>query len=63
LGRAEGHLNRIWNERLTSADRENLRADERRWIAWKEGLPLEKAEQAVWARVDYLEKYAQNHGR
>jgi hypothetical protein len=63
LGRAEGKLNRIWNERLTAADREHLRADERKWVVWKEGLPLEKEEQAVWARVDFLAQYAENHGR
>jgi hypothetical protein len=63
LSRADRHLNEIWNERLTPADREKLRADERKWVLWKDGLPLEKEEQAVWARVEFLEKYAQNHGR
>jgi hypothetical protein len=63
LGRAEGNLNRIWNERLTAADREQLRADERRWVAWKETLPLEQEEQAVWKRVYFLEDYAEKHGR
>jgi hypothetical protein len=63
LSRADRNLNRIWNEKLTPAEREELRADERKWALWKDGLPLEQKEQAVWARVDFLDKFIHSHGR
>jgi hypothetical protein len=56
LSRADRKLNEIWNEKLTPAQREELRPDERKWVLWKDTLPLEQEEQAVWARVDFLKK-------
>jgi hypothetical protein len=61
LSRADRHLNEIWNMRLTPDDRNALRADERRWVAWKDTLSLKEQEQAVWKRVDFLQDYAAHH--
>ena len=63
LSRADRNLNQIWNEKLTPAEREELRSDERKWALWKDTLPLEQEEQAVWARVDFLNKFVHSHGR
>ena len=63
LSRADRNLNRVWNETLTAVQREELRADERKWALWKDTLPLEKKEQAVWARVDFLNQFVHRHER
>ena len=63
LSRADRNLNQIWNEKLTPREREELRSDERKWALWKDMLPLEQKEQAVWARVDFLDKFVHSHGR
>jgi hypothetical protein len=63
LSRADRNLNQIWNEKLTPGEREELRSDERKWALWKDTLPLEQKEQAVWARVDFLDKFVHSHGR
>jgi hypothetical protein len=54
LSHAEKRLNDIWNMRLTPTERNELRADERKWVVWKDKLPLEKEEAAVGARIDFL---------
>jgi hypothetical protein len=63
LNRADRNLNQIWNEKLTPGEREELRTDERKWVLWKDALPLEQKEQAVWARVDFLNNFIHSHGR
>jgi hypothetical protein len=63
LSRADRNLNQIRNEKLTPAEREELRSDERKLALWKDTLPLEQKEQAVWARVDFLDKFVHSHGR
>ena len=63
LSRAERKLNEVWNEKLTPAERQELRPDERKWVRWKDTLPLEQEEQAVWARVDFLNKFVQDHAQ
>jgi lysozyme inhibitor LprI len=54
--RWEGHLNSAWSQ-LTPAQRNMLRADERRWIVWKDSLPLAARLEALGKRVDYLHSF------
>jgi hypothetical protein len=62
LSHAERKLNEYWNERLTPTDRDRLRADERRWAAWKDTLSTEQEAAAVWKRIDFLQAYVEHHG-
>lgn len=62
LAHAEHKLNEYWNMRLTPTDRDHLRADERRWAAWKDTLSIDKEEEAIWKRIDFLQAYVEHHG-
>jgi hypothetical protein len=57
VARWEGHLNQAWND-LTPAQRDSIRADERKWIIWKDSLPPAARLEALGKRVDYLDSLA-----
>jgi hypothetical protein len=45
--RWERHLNSVWNDTLTPSMRDALRVEERKWIAWKDSLPLDALTGAI----------------
>jgi uncharacterized protein YecT (DUF1311 family) len=47
---------RLFN-RLSPLDRERLKADEIRWIDWKDTLPLNERIQATYNRIALLEQF------
>ena len=59
--RWEGHLNSVWNNTLTPSMRDALRSEERKWIAWKDSLPVDAQSGACADRCDYLREYARKH--
>ena len=59
--RWERHLNSVWNDTLTPSMRDALRVEERKWIAWKDSLPLDAQSGACADRCDYLREYARKH--
>lgn len=52
----EAELNRVWNE-LSPSQRDALRADERRWIAWKDTLGLTDQMIEIGKRINYLKSF------
>ena len=52
----EAELNKVWNE-LSPSRRDALRADERRWIAWKDTLGLTDQMIEIRKRINYLKSF------
>jgi hypothetical protein len=52
----EAELNKVWNE-LSPSQRDALRADEKRWIAWKDTLGLTDKMIEISKRIDYLKSF------
>ena len=49
----EAELNQVW-KRLSATQRNAIRADEKRWIAWKDTLGLGPKMEALDQRIAYL---------
>ena len=52
----EAELNKVWAE-LSGSQRNELRAEEKRWIAWKETLDLGSKMEALEKRITYLKSF------
>lgn len=52
----EAELNKVWNE-LSANQRNALRAEEKRWIAWKDTLDLGGKMEALSDRIRYLKSF------
>ena len=52
----EAELNKVWAE-LSGSQRNALRAEEKRWIAWKETLSLGDKMEALENRITYLKSF------
>jgi hypothetical protein len=52
----EAELNKVWNE-LSANQRNALRGEEKRWIAWKDTLDLGGKMEALRERITYLKSF------
>jgi hypothetical protein len=52
----EAELNKVWAE-LSVSQRNALRAEEKRWIAWKDTLGLGDKMEALEKRITYLKSF------
>jgi hypothetical protein len=52
----EAELNKVWNE-LSASQRNMLRAEEKRWIAYKDTLDLGGKMEALRDRITYLKSF------
>ena len=53
----EAELNKVWAELKSGSQRNALRAEEKRWIAWKETLDLGGKMEALEKRITYLKSF------
>ena len=56
IEKQEAELNRVWNK-LSAGQRNALRAEEKRWIAWKDTLDLGRKMEALDKRITYLKSF------
>ena len=56
IEKQEAELNKVWNK-LSASQRNALRAQEKRWIAWKDTLGLGGKMEALDTRITYLKSF------